>query len=37
MIMDMTLIEICFFINDLHWNKKGNIQVAKEIISKIDF
>ena len=26
-----------FFINDLHWNKKGNIQVAKEIISKIDF
>ena len=26
-----------FFINDLHWNKKGNIQVAKEIMSKIDF
>jgi lysophospholipase L1-like esterase len=26
-----------FFINDLHWNKKGNMQVAKEIMSKIDF
>jgi lysophospholipase L1-like esterase len=26
-----------FFINDLHWNKKGNIKVAKEIMSKIDF
>ena len=26
-----------FFINDLHWNKKGNTQVAKEIMSKIDF
>jgi len=26
-----------FFINDLHWNKKGNTEVAKEIMSKIDF
>jgi hypothetical protein len=26
-----------FFINDIHWNKRGNSQVAKEILSKIDF
>ena len=26
-----------FFINDLHWNKRGNAQVAKEILGKISF
>ena len=26
-----------FFINDIHWNKRGNAKVAKEILSKIDF
>ncbi len=26
-----------FFINDIHWNKRGNEQVAKEILSKINF
>ena len=26
-----------FFINDIHWNKRGNAKVAKEILNKIDF
>jgi len=26
-----------FFINDIHWNKRGNLQAAKEILSKIKF
>ena len=26
-----------FFINDIHWNKKGNKLVAKEILEKINF
>ena len=25
-----------FFINDIHWNKRGNAKVAKEILEKID-
>ena len=25
-----------FFINDIHWNKRGNAKVAKEILNKID-
>ena len=25
-----------FFINDIHWNKRGNAEVAKEILNKID-
>ena len=26
-----------FFINDIHFNKKGNLEVAKEIMTKVDF
>ena len=26
-----------FFINDIHWNKRGNSFVAKEILNKIQF
>ena len=25
-----------FFINDIHWNKRGNVKVANEILNKID-
>ena len=25
-----------FFINDIHWNKRGNAKVAKEILNKIE-
>jgi hypothetical protein len=26
-----------FFINDIHWNKRGNLLVSNEILEKIDF
>ena len=26
-----------FFIKDIHWNKRGNAKVAKEILDKVDF
>ena len=26
-----------FFIKDIHWNKRGNAKVAKEILNKVNF
>ena len=26
-----------FFINDIHWNKRGNLLVSNEILEKVDF